>query len=283
YLDGSSYELIYVESNDSYHTEIESFAKIEKELTVTNTYGEYWIVKMPDGTEYRFGYNTDSEAVNSVSTRNYVSKWWLDKIEDVNGNQIIYNYLENPTTGEVGSTYLKNITYNDGFSSVEFGFITKPYTFSLYTYGNKIIEKSLISNVTIKNNGTLVWSYDIQYQNEDSNTFLGSITKSSADESFPATEFEYSATDGWVQDTSWNPPCYFTAGGYDQGTRLADVNGDGLVDIIQGLYSSGAYRNAWINTGNGWVQDTSWNPPCYFTAGGYDQGTRLADVNGDGL
>ncbi|MBP2219096.1 SpvB/TcaC N-terminal domain-containing protein, partial [Methanococcus maripaludis] len=227
YLDGSSYKLIYVESNDSYHTEIESFMKIEKESTTTNSYGEYWIVKLPDGTQYRFGYNNDSEAVNSVSIRNYVSKWWLDKIEDVNGNQILYNYLENPKSGEIGSTYLKNITYNDDSSSVEFEFIDKPNTFTLYEYGNKISEKSLISNISVKNNGTSVWVYEIQYQNENSKMFLANITKSSADESFPATEFDYGGGgSGWTLDDSWKLPTIFTGGTWDYGVRLADVNGD---------------------------------------------------------
>jgi hypothetical protein len=105
-LDGSSYDLIYVESDGTYHTETESFMKIEKIPTNSNYVGEYWLLKMPDGTKYRFGYDNNSEQVNSVESRNYVSKWWLDLIEDVNGNEIRYNYLENPGSGEIGSTYL---------------------------------------------------------------------------------------------------------------------------------------------------------------------------------
>ncbi|WP_129582718.1 SpvB/TcaC N-terminal domain-containing protein [Methanolobus psychrotolerans] len=87
-LDGSNYELVYVEEEGSYHTKIESFLNITKTTTNTNSFGNYWIVKTTDGTNYRFGYNNISEQRNSINSRNYVSKWWLDQIEDVNGNQI---------------------------------------------------------------------------------------------------------------------------------------------------------------------------------------------------
>ncbi|WP_094227530.1 SpvB/TcaC N-terminal domain-containing protein [Methanolobus psychrotolerans] len=129
-LDGSNYKLVYTEE-DSYHTKTESFLNITKTTTNTNSFGEYWSVKTSDGTTYRFGFYNDSEQRNSIDSRNYVSKWWLDQIEDVNGNQIQYNYIENPDNEEVGSTYLDNITYNDGLSIISFVY-TKNLILLLY-------------------------------------------------------------------------------------------------------------------------------------------------------
>lgn len=90
---------------------------------------------------------------------------------------------------------------------------------------------------------------------------------------------------GWTQNTNYAVPVPFTTGSdKDNGVRIADVNGDGLDDLIQ-AYGSSA-RHVWINKGDGtgWVQDTGYTIPVDFlTTGGYDMGVRLIDVNGDGL
>lgn len=108
---------------------------------------------------------------------------------------------------------------------------------------------------------------------------------------------------GWRRDDSWLPPARLvdntgtfdnSAGWVDEGVRFVDVNGDGLVDVLQGQQDKGAgssYTNykAWINTGHGWTAaPSSWIPPVAFvdrpTVGGsVDNGVRLVDINGDGL
>ena len=89
---------------------------------------------------------------------------------------------------------------------------------------------------------------------------------------------------GWTEDKNWDPPVAFATGngGVDEGTRIADVNGDGLPDILN--YVNGFAAGAWINTGNGWLADPTWNPPLPFAAnGGLDDGVRIADLTGSGL
>jgi len=91
---------------------------------------------------------------------------------------------------------------------------------------------------------------------------------------------------GWATSTIWAPPLAFvTSAGLDAGTRIADVNGDGLPDLIQGYTdaSSVNHYGAYLNTGSGWATSTVWTPPVPFTANaGWDNGIRIADVNGDG-
>ncbi len=157
---------------------------------------------------------------------------------------------------------------------------------------------------------------------------------------------------GWVYDSSWTTPAdewskeYYSqmapgnnpqVSGHDVGVslntsrandtsvagQLADVNGDGLVDIIQssrclatGCMSSGHAGIdgifVYVNTGSGWVYDSSWSVPAdeyskeFFSqvspgnnpqvnshdvsvslsTAHYSDGSTsatLADVNGDGL
>ncbi len=89
---------------------------------------------------------------------------------------------------------------------------------------------------------------------------------------------------GWTEDLSWNPPVTFSQVGSDTGWRIADVNGDGLPDLIYGMGDgSTAHWDAYINNGHGWTEDTSWDPPRMFINLGYDQGNVIGDVNGDGM
>ncbi len=95
----------------------------------------------------------------------------------------------------------------------------------------------------------------------------------------------------WVLDNTWKLPykVYFVDGyGYDQGVQFADVNGDGLIDILEyGPYSKGL----WLNTGSGWTNmpqygfDLVWVLPtdAQFVSATEKLGTLFVDVNGDHL
>jgi RHS repeat-associated protein len=94
---------------------------------------------------------------------------------------------------------------------------------------------------------------------------------------------------GWTLDPQWNVPVYFSTNDiftnyYDSGVRFADINGDGLPDIIQNWGHSGTgTTTSWLNTGSGWVADGLWQPPILFVTDNTDEHVRIADVNGDNL
>ncbi len=90
---------------------------------------------------------------------------------------------------------------------------------------------------------------------------------------------------GWTLDTSWTiPPDFFFAnyGGMHEGGKYADVNGDGLVDLLQRM-STPDVNKVYLNTGNGWAYDSSWSIPVYLSNGSQDVGVRMFDINADGL
>lgn len=90
--------------------------------------------------------------------------------------------------------------------------------------------------------------------------------------------------DGWATTTEWELPSEykFSHDASDRGGRVADVNGDSLVDLIQGT-------DVYLNTGSGWeaAASSTWEVPEPFYVvginGNVPMGTELADVNGDGL
>ena len=97
---------------------------------------------------------------------------------------------------------------------------------------------------------------------------------------------------GWTQDDSWEPPeCFVDDNGFDQGYRLVDVNGDGLVDIISGKRTGAPNfdcttneRKAWLNNGSGWTRNDRYAPPvCFNENDGLSRNYMITDVNGDGL
>ena len=94
---------------------------------------------------------------------------------------------------------------------------------------------------------------------------------------------------GWNETPKWiSPLCFVDSLERDDAVRLADVNGDGLTDILRAKVGATCYSPsglyAYINLGNGsWVEDPKWRSPVCFTSIGEDFGTRLIDVNGDGL
>lgn len=99
---------------------------------------------------------------------------------------------------------------------------------------------------------------------------------------------------GFTRDDSWSlaafPEAHFVQGGYDDsGMRVVDLNSDGLPDLLRaslGFLTFVDYHRAYLNTGQGFIEDESWEVPdrdIDFVYGTDDAGTRIVDLNSDGL
>ena len=84
---------------------------------------------------------------------------------------------------------------------------------------------------------------------------------------------------GWTQTTTTfqSPVIFADSSNTDTRARIADVNGDGLPDIITtNQYDNGT--GVYLNTGTGWTLDSTWTVPVTD-----NQYVYYVDVNGDGL
>jgi RHS repeat-associated protein len=268
----------------------------------TSTSFNFWLKLNSDANADNYGYNL----VTVGSTSNYTNQ---GVVYDTNGSgvkqlsfygqaQNINDYWANyPITLGTTNWYMITYTYN---GSVINGYVNGSWvastTWTTAGSGGLIYPLAVGSNETDTYypnylNGSVdevgVWNRALT-QNEITDLFYGGAGQTMVPATGSIVPAAYVDTgSGWATSTVWNPPVPFvTSGGLDNGVRIADVNGDGLPDIIQGYTDTGgmAHYAAWLNTGNGWATSTVWTPPITFVnSTGWDNGARIADVNGDGL
>jgi len=309
-LNGASYELVYVPTELRFHTKVESYMFIKNTTNGNNSLGSYWIVKTPDGTNYRFGFKNSSEMVSTMHP--YVWRWSLDLINDTHGNMIGYDYYENIGVNDSSAVYPKTITYNnDAKRKIEFVYeaVSRPDIWLAFQEGTKLRETRRLADISITANSALVSRYHINYLSlTDSLSSIQNITRFGSDNTtaLPSTKFEYfNETKGWVESSTWRLPqenssddVTFTnnLNHWDRGRQLADVNRDGLVDIIaaENLSSGNSFRKTWINNGTGWENSSTWTVKDPLTSNQLilfmrtesnvlELGKRLVDMNADGL
>ncbi|USN45243.1 MAG: VCBS repeat-containing protein [Candidatus Woesearchaeota archaeon] len=279
-MQGIAGKLVF--DGENFHTEQESFALIQKLQTENNENGEYWVVKSKDGTTYRFGFTTAAEKVSNLES--YSTEWYLDQVTDVFGNTIIYSYTENPHEQDLAATYLEEITY--GNTRIEFVY-EETNNPAMYLEGNKVRFGGRISEIVVLYSEQVVRSYQLSYAPVGPfKEFIHEISVVGADgsSSLPPTTFTYQEPHiAWEESTSYTVPSEAMFGSTDDsGTRILDVNEDGLQDLIAMQDSS--TLKIWLNNGNGWDEKQE---QLNVFSGGFvdgekrDRGVRFLDMNGD--
>ncbi|CAB5503921.1 hypothetical protein AZO1586I_1206, partial [Bathymodiolus thermophilus thioautotrophic gill symbiont] len=215
---------------------------------------------------------------------------------DAANNSINYVYNEDNDKGEYT---LQRINYAG--NSVRLTYEDRDDAYTSYQAGSKLQQTKRLSNITTYTNNDSLRDYDLSYQyyGTPKRSRLSSIEECVNGKCLPKTKFEWEeesdesntnckiiaadmTQDNWQRvEKYYSKKFIVNKDNKDQGVRLRDVNGDGLVDFI---YSKGTDRKTYINTAQGWLENSSYklNEPIVNDAF-EDQGVRFLDVNGDGL
>ncbi|WP_207689604.1 toxin TcdB middle/N-terminal domain-containing protein [Desulfonema limicola] len=265
FLSGSKHDLVYVSSEDRFHTKIESFYKVEWLWGAPNESGRYFNVTAKDGTQYRFGFNTDSEHRVATTDPNmvlpYIWRWSLDRIMDTSGNTILFSYSENTANGEV---YLSQIRYNtDERRRIDFILEDRPDKYLIMDQGSEVLQTKRLREVRFFVDSSLARKYVLSYDlNEAQNSSrLKSVRQFGSDgvTALPPVTFDYYPLEKGFSKTSWSTP---GKGKYirkveDDGDvyyDVSDMNGDGLPDYVKYDEEDSEWE-IWMNTGTGFSSD----------------------------
>ena len=285
----SSFEGELVQASSGFY-----YAKVERgDLREYQPSGDAWTMRDKLGTLYTFGATAASRQDNPADA-SQTYRWMISEIRDLNDNFISFTYDK---VG--GQIYPSVITYTGhdttpGMFTVEFARETRPDVRSDYRSAFLVETLERISQITVKVNTAVARTYALAYAagQDGTRSMLASITESGTDVngstvSLPPTSFTYATQPSLANSSSsgWAAPFHVTA--LFSGVLVADVNGDGLPDLLKSLaYPSPALlvQEAYLNTGTSWVSDPAWIPPAFAfaTFNGPEYGVQAVDVNGDG-
>ncbi len=256
-----------------------------------------WIAKDKNGTTYTYGLTTGSRQDNP-NDGTQVYRWYLEKVEDVNGNVINYSYYK-----ESGQIYLSQIKYvyneSNNLYRIDFNRVaTQSRKFGLA--GFVIENKYLINNIKVYTNGSVTREYNLNYTTPSTNSPFSQIIS--------ITELGYSASGNTSNTVSFTYSNNDTVSEFTESTTLqlpedilmvnglpnvnswivVDYNNDGLPDIVKctsvNIYTSPQTCNNnsykyYKNNGSNWVLETTPNSNVFPQDAFFSN--HFSDINGD--
>ena len=287
--------LVGPDGQGRYHTKVESFQRIRL-LVPAGPSSAYWEVTAPGGTRRLYGETGNSKIGSDgqdTPATAPTARWLLSKIIDLHDNEIAITY----DRSDVGVAYPATISYVKRPSSsaereVTFLYESRPDEILDFPGGiprnltQRLHEIKVTSLDTIFSRRLITYSTSGDYSTHRSRIASTRLFGKDCDDpnpvancpSLPAQTYEYAETNVgggnpyWEMAPSgdWDAGLFVITGmqteSTDMGRRLADVNGDGLPDLVVG-YCTDAMApcealnegpTVHINNGSGWEENTAW-------------------------
>ena len=277
----------YGAANTEYRTEINNYSKI---VSRSNSAGgpNYFDVYSKSGLHYIYGANSSTYEKRSGTPK---ISWKVDRIIDTYGNTIYFTYKKDES---IGTHYLWKITYagtdaNDVKSnSIEYVYEDRADLLSGYTNGHPFATKKRLKEIVVKAGSTKVRSYNIGYENEDTGSqrsFVSDITESVEEGVLKTLSFTHTSegSSTFKKGVEWSSSFGSSTWKADTYQRnIADINGDGLADILGFGYDKVQVS---LSTGSGFGSVETWGTGMTYK-NGWRAGKHIRsviDMNADGL
>lgn len=277
-----------------YRTEVESW----QQATAHGTAGvgpQYFTVQAKSGQIYEQGNTPDSRIL--AAGRPDVRSWNVNKVTDLNGNSMLVSYTDDPLGTGVPDHhgYPLQIAYTQNASQqvnryVRFTYESRPDVQRTFIGGSEVATSVRLSHIQTFVGTAMVSDYRLQYDasNATGRSRLLSVTRyaSNAADAVALAPSTFTYADGALAFSgkqNWLSGSFSKKQGWDGELNpftLADVNGDGFLDIVG--FKNGVQvalgGSAGFQAASRWINDFSGDQ-------GWNSSTRrlMADVNGDGL
>jgi hypothetical protein len=287
--------LVYVSTQgaeSTYKTERESFLAIRYNST-TGT----WTVTRPDGHRLFLGVTAQAR----VTTTSGTFEWLLEQEADPVGNTIDYSYSQ-----ESGMVYLQEVRYGTSPRRVvrfELESGQRPDTPLSYLAGFPQLLTRRLDHISVQTasgplspgSPNLIRRYDLDYGSpspDSTRSLLREValygvggTGTPLRTKFTYRQSTSGTTTGWGGWQSW--PVSGGTISFSSSTRIADVNGDGLQDVVA-FPGSDPNRKILLSTGSSFTTTHDYPLP-YYSDGTHVNflpaaatESQMADLNGDG-
>jgi chitodextrinase len=281
-----------------YRTEIDAFTKVISHTSVGSgpavSNGPAWFEVWTKAGQYKtYGNSTDSRVLAVGVSPATARVWALNRVQDARSNYMTYTYTQDSVNGDyypAQINYTGNATQSQATTSqITFVWAARPDTVSVYQAGAKINGVVRLTDIKtyVGAGATLVRDYKLAYSTSPTTgrSELTSVTECPASGNcLPATTFTWTNHVKGMTDKGSGVVAYSNWSNTLSAARIftADVNGDGLADMVLGPDASGNWY-VLLGTGTGFADQGAWITGVDSEWVNGADGIRVMDVNGDGL
>lgn len=248
-LDGNrlAYQGTNANSENYFYTESETFSLIT--LKNQNTQNPYFEVRTKKGLTMIYGSNSDSRGGIPFTGRTLpacggTTTWYLSKVIDNFGNYMEYSYHNSGTASLGSDVAIKEIKYTGNssagltpYNSVKFFYNLRGNPYKQYFQGDQIDRKLILREIAVYSEASTlipVFAYKFNYSTGDFDYLNEIVFSGKNGERLNSTAFIYgSPPSSRVGVGLCNLPL-------NADYSAADLNGDGLSDLVAFIYNAGA-------------------------------------------